>query len=197
MGYYHAGFEVEGVDIKPQPHYPFKFYQADALKFPLEGYDVYHASPPCQKYSIAVYVRVDHRVRRQEHVDLIDLTRMILFKTGKPFIIENVPRSPLVNYIKLHGTMFGLKTNKERWFELHGFEILLLPARWQSTKGKVKKGEFAGIMQHSQYPNEKYKKEHLAAAYLIDWGLTRHELRQAIPPAYTEYIGRYLLQVLV
>ena len=113
---------------------------------------------------------------------------------AKPFIIENVPGSPLRDYIKLHGTMFGLKTNKERWFELHGFEILLLPARYSSTKGMVKSGEFVGIMQHSKYPNERYRKDELAAGYEIEWELTRHELRQAIPPVYTEYIGKYLIE---
>ena len=92
--------------------------------------------------------------------------------------------------------MFGLKTNKERWFELHEFEILLLPARFQSTKGKVKSGEFVGIMQHSKYPNERYRKHELAEGYAIDWGMTRHELRQSIPPAYTEYIGKFLMQAI-
>ena len=194
MGYYRAGFEVEGVDNKPQPHYPFKFHLADALEFPLEGYDAYHASPPCQKFSKAVNVRVDHKTRRDNHLDLVGDTRDYLLVAAKPFVIENVPGSPLRDYIKLHGTMFGLKTNKERWFELHGFEILLLPARYSSTKGKVKSGEFVGIMQHSKYPNERYRKDELANGYEIDWGLTRHELRQAIPPAYTEYIGKYLIQ---
>ncbi len=197
MGYHRAGFEVEGVDIKPQPHYPFKFYQADALEFPLKEYDAYHASPPCQKFSKAVNVRVDHKTRRDIHLDLVGDTRDYLLAAAKPFVIENVPGSPLRDYIKLHGTMFGLKTNKERWFELHGFEILLLPARYTSTKGKVKSGEFVGIMQHSKYPNERYRKDELAAGYAIDWGLTRYELRQAIPPAYTEYIGKYLMQAVV
>jgi DNA (cytosine-5)-methyltransferase 1 len=193
-GYQKAGFCVLGVDIKPQPHYAgCRFVQADALTYPLEGFDAYHASPPCQKFSKAVNVRVDHIERRHKHPDLIDATRVYLLATAKPFVIENVPASPLEDYIKLHGTMFGLKTNKERWFELHGFEILLLPARHSSTKGKVKSGEFVGIMQHSKYPNERYRKDELAAGYEIEWGCTRHELRQAIPPAYTEYIGKYLM----
>ena len=196
MGYHRAGFDIVGVDIKPQPHYPFEFHQADALTYPLDGFDAYHASPPCQKYSKAVNVRVDHQDRRDNHPDLVADTRSYLLATAKPYVIENVPGSPLQDYIRLHGTMFGLKTNKERWFELHGFEILLLPAKYQSTKGKVKSGEFVGIMQHSKYPNERYRKEELAAGYEIEWGLTRHELRQAIPPAYTEYIGKYLIETI-
>jgi len=83
MGYYRAGFEVEGVDIKPQPHYPFKFYLADALEFPLEGYDAYHASPPCQKWSKAFSQLVGYR---KEHPDLIGDTRVRLLAATKPFI---------------------------------------------------------------------------------------------------------------
>ena len=84
MGYHRAGFEVEGVDNEPQPHYPFKFYRADALAFPLEGYDAYHASPPCQ-FAINQY--------RGEKVNLIPATRKLLRETGKPYIIENIPRA--------------------------------------------------------------------------------------------------------
>ena len=218
MGYHRAGFEVVGVDNKPQPHYPFPYILGDAIGimelllsgsqvksqgrgfyewYGIADFDAFHASPPCQKYSKAVNVRVDHKERRDKHPDLVGETRLYLLAAAKPFVIENVPGSPLQDFIKLHGTMFGLKTNKERWFELHGFEILLLPARHSSTKGKVKSGEFVGIMQHSKYPNERYRKDELANGYEIDWGLTRYELRQAIPPAYTEYIGKYLMKVVL
>ncbi len=196
MGYHRAGFDVVGVDINPQPHYPFEFHQADALEYPLNGFDAYHASPPCQKYSIAVYCRVDHKERRDDHPDLIQHTRQLLNKLDKPFVIENVKGSPLTDYIKLHGTMFCLTTNKERWFELHGFNIFMLPVRWASTKGLVAAGIFAGIMQHSIYPGELCRKADLAAAYKIDWPMSRYELRQAIPPAYTEFIGRELIKVI-
>lgn len=188
MGYDRAGFEVEGVDIKPQPHYPFKFYQADALIFPLEGYDAYHASPPCQKFSVCI-----NPLGRSADLDLITPIRGRLLLTSKPFVIENVPGSPLVNFIEIDGTMVGVKTIKRRWFELHGFEILLLPAKW-NAKGKVKTGEFVGIMRHGKDTQEKTKREHLAEGYGIDWGMNRHELREAIPPSYTEYIGKYLME---
>jgi len=190
MGYHRAGFEVEGVDIKPQPHYPFKFYQADALEFPLDGYDAYHASPPCQKFSSCV-----NPLGRAGHLDLIEPTRRMLELTGKPFVIENVPGAPLENYIEIDGTMVGIKTIKNRWFELHGFEILLLPTKW-NARGKVKASEFAGIMRHGKNSGELTKREHLATAYEIDWGMNRHELREAIPPAYTEYIGKYLIRII-
>ena len=191
MGYHRAGFEVVGVDIKPQPHYPFEFHQADALTYPLEGYDAYHASPPCQKFSSCV-----NPLGRGNHVDLITPIRQRLLQTGKPFVIENVPGSPLQNYIEIDGTMVGKKTIKNRWFELHGFEILFLLAKWDA-RGKVKAGEFAGIMRHGKNSGELTKREHLAEAYEIDWGMNRHELREAIPPAYTEYIGKYLMEAVL
>ena len=190
MGYHLAGFEVEGVDNKPQPHYPFKFCQADALEFPLEGYDAYHASPPCQKFSYCV-----NPLGRSEYLDLITPIRQRLELTGKPFVIENVPGATLENYIEIDGTMVGIRTIKNRWFELHGFEILLLPAKW-NARGKVKSGEFAGIMRHGKNSRELTKREHLAEAYEIDWGMNRHELREAIPPAYTKLIGKHLLEII-
>ena len=191
MGYHRAGFEVEGVDIKPQPHYPFKFYEADALEFPLEGYDAYHASPPCQKFTACV-----NPLGRAKHLDLITPTRERLLATSRPFIIENVPGSPLQNYIEIDGTMVGLKTIKNRWFELHGFEILLLHTKW-NAKGMVKTGEFVGIMRHGKTTKERTRREHLAEGYGIDWFMNRHELREAIPPAYTKYIGKYLIEVIM
>jgi DNA (cytosine-5)-methyltransferase 1 len=190
MGYSRAGFEVVGIDLEPQPHYPFEFHQADALTYPLEGFDAYHASPPCQAYSQALNYGNKDRTR---HPDLVAAIRELLVNTGKPFVIENVPNSPLENYIILDGTMFGLKTIKRRWFELHGFDITLLPMSCVKT-GAVKSGEYVGIMGHSKYPNERCKREDLEKGYQIDWGMNRHELRQAIPPAYTEFIGKYLIK---
>lgn len=193
MGYYRAGFEVVGVDIKPQRHYPFEFHQADAMEYPLDGYDCYHASPPCQGYSRAFSMLIGHR---KEHPLLIEDTRDMLLQTGKPFVIENVVGAPLKNYIQLDGTMFGREYKKTRNFELHGFEILLLPMKAENTRGWIKSGRLVGMMQHTAYPKERVKKEHLVAAYGIDWMPNRQLLRDAIPPAYTEYIGRYLIQTL-
>jgi DNA (cytosine-5)-methyltransferase 1 len=192
MGYSRAGFDVTGVDIKPQPHYPFRFIQADALTFPLEGYDCYHASPPCQAYTRAFSPIIGHR---KEHPDLVSKMRELLIKTKLPFVIENVVGAPLENYIVLDGTMFGLETKKERWFELHGVDILLLPQKYENTLGMVKSGKLVGSMQHTCYPKEiRQNRENLSTAYGIDWFMTRHELRQAIPPAYTEFIGKYLMK---
>ena len=210
MGYTRAGFEVYGVDISHSYHYPFTSICLDAITamklllrgnelefnngetYLLKDFSAFHASPPCQAYSIAMSPLLGHK---KEHPDLIAPTRALLERTGKPFVIENVPKSPLYGYIKLNGTMFGLHTKKERWFELHHFEIMMLPAKLLNTYGMVKNGELTGLMQHSQYPKEvRANKENLAAAYGIDWTMTRHELRQAIPPAYTEFIGSFLMK---
>ena len=120
MGYYRAGFEVEGVDINPQPHYPFKFYQADALESPLEGYDAYHASPPCQKWSKAAK---QWRASGIYYLDAILPVRLSLRVTGKPFVIENVIGAPLLNPILLTAGDFGMRIKRDRYFEVEGFEV--------------------------------------------------------------------------
>ena len=79
MGYHRAGFEVVGIDIKPQPHYPFEFHQADALTYPLEGFDAYHASPPCQYYSEATPLTT-----KCNHPHLIPHVHQILMQTQNP-----------------------------------------------------------------------------------------------------------------
>jgi len=200
MGYYRAGFEVEGVDIKPQPHYPFKFYLANALEFPLGRYDAYHASPPCQAYTVAGIV---HRNNGKVYPKLIEATRFRLLLTGKPFVIENVPPAAklLINPITLCGVQFGLGVFRHRKFECN-FELPELPhikhdgkigdgkyfsvaggaGRWKSW-GKVYRNVSKGTVAQWQ------------EAMGIDWML-RKEIKEAIPPAYTEYIGKYLLQAI-
>lgn len=210
-GYRRAGFEPYGIDIEDQPHYPFPFLKMDALTamdrllkgegltfsnsetLYLKDFVAIHASPPCQHYSQAFSPLLGYR---KEHPDLVEPVRERLSKLKKPCVIENVPKSPLKNYIKLNGTMFGLKTVKERWFELHGFEILFAPAPFENTRGMIKDGKLVGIVGHfKSCPNEIIaNKENLAAAYKIDWVMNRHELRQAIPPVYTEFIGKHLMQ---
>lgn len=111
MGYYQAGFEVIGVDMNPQPHFPFEFIQADAMTFPIEGFDVIHASPPCQLYSAA------NRFVRRPYPDLVGPIRQRIRHTGLPYVIENVPGAPLLNPGTLCGTMFGLSVYRHRLFE--------------------------------------------------------------------------------
>ena len=192
MGYHRAGFDVEGIDIKPQPHYPFKFHQADALEFPLGGYDAYHASPPCQEHSTASGKRRKYPIPYWKK-DCLAGTRVMLENVGKPFVIENVVSAPMFNYIKLYGTMFGLKVIRERWFELHGFDILLLISPIK-PKAPVQRLGYSTVVGGG-CAGRGIKLETWQEAMGIDW-MTKHELTQAIPPAYTEYIGKYLMEVI-
>jgi DNA (cytosine-5)-methyltransferase 1 len=201
MGYYRAGFDVTGVDIKPQPHYPFKFIQADALAIPIEGYDCYHASPPCKTDNQAVLCRPKIEKAREKYKRFIKPTREILLKTGLPFVIENVPlaRFQLINPLMLCGTQFGLKVKRHRYFELHGFEILFAPAGCACKKSA---GYTAANHGFSAFKNgaklisvagHNFSVSDARLAMGIDWAV-QSELSQAIPPAYTEFIGKYLIQ---
>lgn len=123
-GYVQAGFEVVGVDINPQPNYPYRFIQANALEILKDKefigqFDAIHASPPCQAYSRARELsKARNNGKYGNHPDLIAPTRELLLKTGKAYVIENVPGSPLINPIKLFGSQFkNLYTQRERWFE--------------------------------------------------------------------------------
>lgn len=186
MGYYRAGFEVVGVDIEPQPHFPFEFYQANVLTFPLDGYDAYHASPPCQHASRR---NIPWRKRGYKYSDLIEPTRKRLKNTGKPYVIENVVGSTLINPTALNGVMFHLKVIRRRHFETN-FEIPL--TLMVKPVGTVKNGDYYQPVGHGSKirPGEDYDKWPKAMG--IDW-MTRQELTQAIPPAYTGYIGKYLI----
>jgi len=190
MGYYRAGFEVEGVDIKPQPHYPFKFYQADALEFPLEGYDAYHASPPCQAWS--VMQNANHM--RKDHPELIVPTRELLKHTGKAWVIENVPGSPLINPIILCGLSLGLRVIRHRLFESN-IIMFQIPHMQHPRQAKVRGRMPSGYLDSLSYIGFTTGSSMKAFrdAMNIDW-MTPDEGRQAIPPAYTEYVGKYLIK---
>ncbi len=190
MGYHRAGFDVEGVDIKPQPHYPFKFYQADALEFPLEGYDAYHASPPCQLFSTAYSMNISQG--KGKAINLIPQTRTLLLETTKPYIIENIPRAPIRKDLLLCGTMFGLGVFRHRKFEINGFEALGIPHT--KHNGKIGDGKYYCITQNGWdyvYLQE-YNLEKWGEAMGIDWHINKRMLAEAIPPAYTEYAGKQL-----
>lgn len=217
MGYHLAGFEVEGVDIKPQPHYPFKFYQADALEFNLEGYDAYHASPPCQAYS-----RLRHLpwLKGRNYPALIDATRQVLVATGKPWVIENVADAPLgqeYGYIMLCGwSLAEMPIYRHRLFESNVAmlapshrphpEIIYpgskLGSRYSQANsvvgafGYTRKvprsyGTFVSVVGHDGTRNFPKAKEAMG----VDW-MNKQELTQAIPPAYTEYVGKYLIKAI-
>ena len=184
MGYYRAGFDIVGVDIKPQPHYPFEFHQADALEYPLDGFDAYHASPPCQHASRA---NEQWRQEGRDYPALIDPTRKILKQTMKPYVIENVVGAKLINPVRLTGPMFGLHVLRARLFET-SFDI---PMYFEVKPSAPTVSVFGpGCICR---PQEDYRK--WPEAMGIDW-MAKQELTQAIPPAYTEYIGKQLMKYL-
>ena len=186
MGYHRAGFDVVGVDIKPQKNYPFEFRQADAMTYPLDGFDAIHASPPCQGYS---RLAVMHPGRT--YPMLVGETRDRI--AGLPHVIENVEGAPLVEPVMLCGSMFGLGVERghlrrHRLFECT-FPALTPPCQHI--------GPAVGVYGHGGHSGKHrmlYKAE-AAIAMGIDW-MTRDELCQAIPPAYTEFIGRRLMEAL-
>lgn len=188
MGYARAGFEVVGVDIAPQPHFPFEFIQYDAMKFPLEGFDAIHASPPCQEYSALRALTPD-----RHYPDLVAPTRQLLMTTGVPWVIENVMSAPLWGGVTLCGGMFGLRTYRHRRFESSEFMFQPdHPVHVARTSTKKRMRDWMAGMHVSVTGDIGSTIGGLALG--IDW-MTGNELSQAIPPAYTEYIGRRLLNV--
>ena len=189
MGYHRAGFDVTGVDIKRQPHFPFKFLHLDVFEYlyrasNLTGFDAIHASPPCQLYSEAGKL---HRVR-QDHPDLIGPTRHALEETGLPWVIENVPNAPLRVDLELCGSMFGLAIRRHRWFEAN------FPLRKPHAPHN-----HSALYDPWHGPGRTADK--FRAAMGIDWmpiagGRNKPgSVDLAIPPAYTEWIGKQLLEV--
>lgn len=202
MGYAKAGFDVVGVDIEPQPSYPFRFVQADALEFVRKHgreFEVIHASPPCQAYT---HIRklVEARVGQKDYPDLIAATREALKATGRVYVIENVPGAPLENPILLCGEMFGLKVFRHRLFESNVF--LLAPPHPRHPPGSTTNAyrgmsAFRYGATHISVAGNNFRLEDAKVAMEIDWMRTRREISQAIPPAYTEWIGRQLRAVMI
>ena len=215
MGYHRAGFEVVGVDIRPQPNYPFEFVQADALAIleeawdwpsgRLHSFDAIHASPPCQAYTA---LRVMHNAR-DDHPDLISPVRELLQATGLPYVIENVPGAPIAHLTRLCGSSFGLgvevydgwrQLRRHRYFETsfpllspqcqhHGATIGLYGGHARDRRridGKSRGKDFP-----DRDPLELGRK-----AMGMPWAQKWREVSEAIPPAYTEFIGAQLLQQL-
>lgn len=188
MGYYRAGFtEIVGVDIRPQPRYPFRFIQADAMTCPVDlcWFDAIHASPPCQKYSWSA-----KRWRDVQRVDLVGPTRELVTASGLPYVIENVVGAPLIRPVTLCGVMFGLGVIRHRLFESSAF---LLAPEHQPHAGTVRDGTYVTVAGHGG-DNIKGRGGRAAKqrAMGIDW-MNDQELNESIPPAYTEFIGRQLL----
>jgi DNA (cytosine-5)-methyltransferase 1 len=188
MGYYRAGFEVVGVDIRPQPHYPFEFHQADAMAFPLDGFDVIHSSPPCQVFTRARHLR-DAQGGVPSALDLVAPTRERLRVTGLPYVIENVPGAPLYG-ATLCGSSFGLKVRRHRVFESNVY-IMQLPCDHKAQGRPV--GVYHVLNDHVPQGGTTARDMNEAnEAMGIDW-MKWNELKESIPPAYTEFIGRQLI----
>lgn len=186
MGYSRAGFDVVGVDINAQPHYPFEFHQADAMTFPLDGYDAIHASPPCQAYSVASRCVPG---LADTCPDLIAPMRERLATVTVPWVIENVVGAPLINPLMLCGNMFGLRLFRHRLFESNvPLPLALHPPHGVlgTQAGKWKPGRIISVAGNCAPIAEARR------AMGIDW-MNRGELSQAIPPAYTRWIGEHLM----
>lgn len=192
MGLHRAGFDVVGIDCRPQPRYPFRFIQADALAPPvrLDLCALIWASPPCQRFST---MTARHRAR-DAHPDLIDATRALLIAAGVPYVIENVPAAPLRAPLVLTGDMFGLNTYRRRHFEC-SFLGLAPPRRApfgpKTRPGSVTvAGNSGGGSRRDGWRNG--ARAAWQQAMQIEW-MTNKEMAQAIPPAYAEFIGRAAL----
>ena len=197
VGYSKAGFDVVGVDIDPQPRYPLPFIRTDALdldpKF-IATFDAIHASPPCQSYSDLA----KRNGNAHEWPRLIEPVREMLIRSGLPYIIENVDGAPLLNPIVLCGTMFkGLRVLRHRLFEAN-FPIIRPPHKKHPichTFDK-RKGQFGKTNEMRDFVSVNGGGNCSVAAARdamgINW-MTKNELNEAIPPAYTQFIGEQLL----
>jgi DNA (cytosine-5)-methyltransferase 1 len=192
VGYHRAGFEVVGVDCEPQPRYPFAFHRADALAFPLEGFDAIHASPPCQDWS-----RLHRCYGAPAHGTggLVAATLARLRTRPEPWVVENVPGAPLPSAIELCGASFGLGASgydlpRHRRFQC---SVALLAPPCQHRPGRTIGVYGNGTNRwHRTKLGRNVRAGEGAAAMGIDW-MTRGELAQAIPPVYTEWLGRQIL----
>lgn len=200
MGYHRAGFDVVGVDIEPQPNYPFEFHHDDAFEviktWDLASFDAIHASPKCQAHTSLARLHPD-----VEHVDQITPLRPLLEKTGLPWIIDNVVGAPLVDPVLICGSMFDppMDVRRHRLFETnwgmkdpdwpcrHKLWTKRFPAEHRKTRHGL--ARVIGVYGGGRYAGSDAQRER---AMGIDW-MNRRELTQAIPPAYTELIGALLL----
>jgi DNA (cytosine-5)-methyltransferase 1 len=206
VGYERAGFDVIGVDIAPQPNYPFTLSQQDALDFlrrRVEGMyasgpwwgtrpiAAVHASPPCPRYSLVS----GFQGVAEDHPDLVEPTRRLLQALGLPYVIENVVGAPLQADVALCGEMFGLRVHRHRIFETAGFFVMQprhSPHVLRGGKTNCETGPGIARWVTGHYSDH----DDAGDAMGIDWMARGKELANAIPPAYTEHIGGYLMAAL-
>lgn len=175
--------EITGVDIEPQPRYPFKFIQADALTFPLDGYDFIWASPPCQAYSLGTA-----RWRIHEsftYPDIVIPVEQKLNLSGIPYVIENVPQAPLINHLTLCGLMFGMRTLRHRIFQTN-FKVVA-PFH-PKHEGRPRDGVYVTVAGGGAGGgNGANTYAEWAKVMRIDW-MNKKELAHAVPPDYARYV---------
>lgn len=203
MGYYHAGFEVVGVDNVVQSHYPFQFCQGDALSFlrdlivgegraSIRDFDAIHASPPCQAFSDL------QKQNKREYPDLVSATRELLKATGLRYVIENVEGAPLVDPVVLCGIMFpGLRVLRHRLFETNWrLDVPACGAHPLVFTHDKRKRHYGQLDQDTAFiqvtGGGNATVANKRAAMGIDW-MTGAELNQAIPPAFTRFVGAQLI----
>jgi DNA (cytosine-5)-methyltransferase 1 len=206
VGYERAGFDVYGVDLSPQPNYPFKFVQGDAIQV-LEKwgwwFDAVHASPPCQRYSAGT-----RAVDRERHPDLVAPTRNALVELGKPWVIENVVGAPLRDPVMLCGRQFDLTATDTDGVELHLDRHRMFETPWNLKAPKTCLPHDRSLQVAGSYGGARRDKDEARfvrkGGYVpsfsiqqqllgIEW-MKEKEMYQALPPAYTEYIGKQLIQ---
>jgi hypothetical protein len=198
VGYHRAGFEVTGVDLQPHDDYPFPMIVGDAMTVldcpdVLRGFDVIAASPPCPRYSAATPA-----ANRDGHPDLVDPVRQHLLEWGGPFVIENVPGAPLDHPIRLCGSNFGLGVRRHRLFETNVPMLApqcrhdLQPEVW-GVYGDHGDAKPVRRPNGTSRGNKARDAAHAREVMGIDWMSRWCDLADAIPPAYTQYIGEQLM----
>ncbi len=193
VGYARAGFEVTGIDLKHGKRYPYTYVRADVLEVIkdidyLRQFDVIHASPPCQTHSITQHLR-NAQGKSTSKIDLIPQTRQSLIESGVNYIIENVPGSPLINPVQLCGSSFGLKVRRHRLFESN------MPIKGSICNHKLQ-GRPVGVYGslNDEIPNGGKTAttiDEARKAMDMDWAIWT-ELVEAIPPAFTQYLGEQI-----
>jgi DNA (cytosine-5)-methyltransferase 1 len=194
-GYAMAGFEITGVDLKHGKRYPYTYIRADAMevlqdkKF-IKQFDVIHASPPCQTFSRTKHLR-DAQGNTTSKQDLLEPVRNLLIESGKPYIIENVPGSPLIRPVQLCGSSFDLKVRRHRLFESN---MPLVGARCYHKKQGRPIGVYGSLRDNIPSGGKTAESiEEARESMGIDWMIWK-ELVEAIPPVYTKYIGEQVME---
>lgn len=197
-GYAAAGFvEIVGVDIEPQPYYPYEFVQGDAIEYALENghkFDLIHASPPCLKYT-----PLSRLQKGKEYPDLVDATRETLMLVGVPWVMENVKEAPMTNYLLLCGTMFGLRTRRHRVFETWPVQLMFSPMSCSCkgrTYGLYDREKGTPSLENSDLitiTGNGYKSADGRKAMGVKRYVPKSVLSKGVPPIYGKWIAEQMM----